>query len=247
MMMGDGKPDGGCLAWTIVLSSFMVSFLQDGFRDSFGLLLPAIADHFQVGRAEAALTSSFMTLLTLGSGPLVAALLTSNGHRKVTLAGVLLATGGLLLSALYIQLSISPSIIVLYLTIGLLTGFGFGLMYLPAMDIVEHFFSRRLGLAMGLACCGSGFGQFVLAPLLHLATDHFGLVGTLYCLSATVSVAFFFALLYRLPGSNEKEELGESKGDFGGLTTWLSSISLNSRQSLASTKDNCAHVKWNAR
>ena len=30
--MSSGKPDGGCLAWTIVASSFMVSFLQDGFR-----------------------------------------------------------------------------------------------------------------------------------------------------------------------------------------------------------------------
>ena len=28
---------GGCLAWTIVLSSFMVSFLQDGFRFLFPL------------------------------------------------------------------------------------------------------------------------------------------------------------------------------------------------------------------
>jgi len=215
MMISDGKPDGGCLAWTIVASSFMVSFLQDGFRDSFGLLLPAIADHFKVGRAEAALTSSFMTLLTLGSGPLVAALLTSNGHRKVTLAGVALATIGLLLSALYIQVSTAPSILVLYLTIGLLTGLGFGLMYLPAMDIVEQFFSRRLGLAMGLACCGSGFGQFVLAPLLHLATEHLGLTGTLYCLSATVAAAVFFALLYRLP-SNEKE-IERIEGRFRGI------------------------------
>ena len=115
----------------------------------------------------------------------------------MTLAGVLLATGGLLLSALYIQVSTSPSIIVLYITIGLLTGLGFGLMYLPAMDIVDHFFNRRLGLAMGLACSGSGFGQFVLAPLLHLATDHLGLTGTLYCLSGTVAVAVFFVLLYR--------------------------------------------------
>ena len=104
---------------------------------------------------------------------------------------------GLVLSALYIQFS-TASILVLYLTIGLFTGLGFGLMYLPAMDIVEHFFSRRLGLAMGLACCGSGFGQFVLAPLLNLATEQLGLPGTLYCLSATVAAAVFFALLYRL-------------------------------------------------
>ena len=49
------------------------SFLVAGganvdFRNSFGLLLPPIAEHFKVGRAEAALTSSFLTLLTLGSG-----------------------------------------------------------------------------------------------------------------------------------------------------------------------------------
>ena len=130
-------------------------------------------------------------------GPLAAALLTSFGHRKVSLVGVLLSTVGLLLAALYIQLSTNPHIVVLYLTIGLLTGLGFGLMYLPAMDIVDHFFSRRLGLAMGLACCGSGFGQFVLAPLLQLAIQHLGLTGTLYCLSATVAAAVFFVLLYR--------------------------------------------------
>ena len=40
--------------------------LQDGFRDSFGLLMPSLADHFDVGRAEAILTCSIMTLLTLG-------------------------------------------------------------------------------------------------------------------------------------------------------------------------------------
>ena len=140
-----------------------------------------------------------LTCLIFPSGPLVATLLTSSSHRKVTLAGVLLATVGLLLSAAYIHISLAPCIIVLYLTIGLLTGLGFGLMYLPAMDIVEHFFSRRLGLAMGLACCGSGLGQFVLAPVLHIASDHLGLAGTLYCLSATVACAVFFALVYRSP------------------------------------------------
>ena len=147
-------------------------------------------------------SSSEFIAISDHSGPLAAALLTSFGHRKVSLAGVLLATTGLLLAALYIQVSTAPHIVVLYLIIGLLTGLGFGLMYLPAMDIVDHFFSRRLGLAMGLACCGSGFGQFVLAPLLHLAVEHLGLVGTLYCLAATVAAAVFFVLLYRLTINN---------------------------------------------
>ena len=62
--------------------------------------------------------------------------------RKLTLAGVFLSSLGLLVSGLYIQLVASPNILVLYLTVGVATGFGFGLMFLPAMDIVEHYFNR---------------------------------------------------------------------------------------------------------
>ena len=131
------------------------------------------------------------------AGPLVAALLNSYSHRKVTLAGVLLATTGLLLSALYIKLSTAPSIVVLYITIGLVTGLGFGLMYLPAVDIVEHFFSRRLGLAIALSGCGQAVGQIVVAPLLNLATDHLGLAETLFCVSPSVATGVFFAFFYR--------------------------------------------------
>ena len=38
------------------------------FRNNFGLIVPAIAKHFNAGRADVVLTSSFMTLLLLGSG-----------------------------------------------------------------------------------------------------------------------------------------------------------------------------------
>ena len=79
-MLGEGwgktnshhHPDGGCMAWIIVAASFMVSFLQDGFSNSFGIILPSISDNFGVGRAESSLTNSIMTALTLGSGPFAA-------------------------------------------------------------------------------------------------------------------------------------------------------------------------------
>ena len=124
--MSSGKLDGGCLAWTVVASSFMVNFLWGGFRFStmfhlrsqknylpppwpaywgydiksqlhcfwlffflqnvasfslsFGVLLPVIADHFKVGRAEAALISSFILLLTLGSGRHICAMKSLSFH-----------------------------------------------------------------------------------------------------------------------------------------------------------------------
>ena len=132
------------------------------------------------------------------------------------MVGVLLATTGFLLSALYIQLSTAPYIVVLYITIGLITGVGFGLMYLPAMDIVEHFFSRRLGLATGLIGCGTAVGQIVVAPLLNLANDHLGLAETLFCVSASVATGVFFAFFYRCnsKGRVQKPESRKSSANF---------------------------------
>ena len=118
-------------------ASFFISFLQDGFTYSFGLLLPRISEHFHVGRGEAALTSSIMIFLIFASGPLVAALTTKYGHRLVTVLGVAVSSSGLLMAAVYIHLVMEPSIVVLHVSVGLLTGLGFGLMYLPAWDIVE--------------------------------------------------------------------------------------------------------------
>ena len=69
----------------------MVSFLQDGFRDSFGLILPAICNHFHVGRAEASFTNSIMVFLTLGSGPLAAYMVKKMGHRLTTIIGVIMS------------------------------------------------------------------------------------------------------------------------------------------------------------
>ena len=69
------KPDGGCVAWTVVAASFMISLIQEGTIYSFGILVPRISDRFGVGRAEASLASSIFIFLTFASGPAVAALI----------------------------------------------------------------------------------------------------------------------------------------------------------------------------
>lgn len=142
-----------------------------------------------------------MTMLTLGVGPVAAALVARLGHRLTTLLGALFASTGLLAAGTYIRVAgEGQSILLVHVTVGGMVGLGFGLMYLPAMDIVPHFFLRRLGLATGLAAAGSGVGQVVLAPVLHLATASLGLATTLQCLAGLVASAALFALLYGLPG-----------------------------------------------
>ena len=65
---------------TALLLTFFLSENVASFRLSFGVLLPVIADHFKVGRAEAALISSFMNLLTLGSGRHICAMKSFSFH-----------------------------------------------------------------------------------------------------------------------------------------------------------------------
>ena len=42
---------------------------------------------------------------------------------------------------------------VVHVSVGGLVGLGFGLMYLPAMDIVPHYFDRR--------CSGTNFQEYI--------------------------------------------------------------------------------------
>lgn len=157
--MSQEKPDGGCLAWSIVAASSIVSFIQDGFLYSFGLLLPVLSTEFGVSKTEASLVHTLMSFMTLGSGPVVAEMTKRFGHRAVSVAGTLLAMAGLAAAGLYFFRANKPTIEMIYLFVGIFTGFGFGMMYTPAMDIIEHYFDR----AIGIAAAGSGLGQFAIA------------------------------------------------------------------------------------
>ena len=77
----------------------------------------------------------------------------------VTIAGAILASSGMALSAA------AESIVILYFTVGVLTGLGFGLIYLPAIVSVSIYFEKKRAFATGIAVCGSGLGTFLFAPL----------------------------------------------------------------------------------
>ena len=102
-----------------------------------------------------------MVFLTLASSPLAAWTVTRLGCRATLALGVVTASAGLLGAAAYIHLASTdrprsaaaseanitsttsssssghPNILVLYATVGLLTGLGFGLTYLPSMTVSQ--------------------------------------------------------------------------------------------------------------
>ncbi|KAF9436709.1 hypothetical protein BGZ76_003197 [Entomortierella beljakovae] len=71
----------------------------------------------------------------------------------------------------------------LYVTQGVLFGIGASLSYYPAIAVPSHHFTKRRGLATGLAVSGVGVGGLVLAPLTHWFIDRVGVFWTLRILA----------------------------------------------------------------
>lgn len=83
-------------------------------------------------------------------GPVVSALANKYGCRAVCIAGSIISAAAFVLS------TFSTSVNMLMLTYGILGGFGFGLIYLPAVVAVGYYFETKRSLATGIAVCGSG-------------------------------------------------------------------------------------------
>ncbi|XP_033739187.1 monocarboxylate transporter 9-like [Pecten maximus] len=63
-------------------------------------------------------------------------------------------------------------------------GIGFSMMFLPSIVMIGIYFERRRAMAMGLAVCGAGVGNFVFAPLGKFLLEEYGWRGTMWVISA---------------------------------------------------------------
>ncbi len=90
------------------------------------------------------------------------------GPRKVVLAGGIILCCGFILSA-FIRTRLE-----LYITYGMISGLGGGLVYLPPIATAPKWWPDRKALATGFAVVGLGLGSFIMAPLATYIIDHHG-------------------------------------------------------------------------
>ncbi|XP_037048816.1 uncharacterized protein LOC119083250 isoform X5 [Bradysia coprophila] len=159
-------PDGG-YGWVIVFASFMCNMIVDGIAYTFGVFLGEFVSYFGEGKGKVAWVGSLLSGVYLSAGPVVSALANKYGCRAVCIAGSIISCVAFVLS------TFSTSVNMLMLTYGVLGGFGFGLIYLPAVVAVGYYFETKRSLATGIAVCGSGFGTFTFAPFANYLLEHF--------------------------------------------------------------------------
>ena len=212
-------PDGGW-GWVIVIASFLVNMIADGITFSFGVLFIELQKEFAESKAVTAAVVSLFHSVPLLVGPIASALTDRYGCRKMTILGSLLATVGFLLSSFCYRLEL------LYLTFGLMSGFGLSLCYVAAIVIVAYYFDRRRSFATGISVCGSGVGTFVFAPIIHYLIEEYGgwrgatVVLAGFLLNMCVCGALFRDLEYpRKIRRHRKSSGSQKRGSFGSASS----------------------------
>lgn len=151
-------PKEGLTAWIQVLGAFILNLNTWGLMNSYG----AFQTFYQLEMLKDSSSSSiawigsvqafFLFLVSLIAGPLFDA-----GYLRT-----LLWLGSLLLVVGSFLTSITSAYWQVFLTQALMTGLGFGCLYLPAPAVVSQHFHASTSLAMGASSTGSAIGTYVL-------------------------------------------------------------------------------------
>jgi len=175
----------GWYAWLVVCCSFTCVCVLDGIGYSFGVFFETLLHDLSGGQGRGVL--SIAGGLQVGvyglASPVVARLVDRYGERRCCVAGGLVSALGLGLA------STASSIPGLILAYSVVTGVGFGLLYLPSVVIVpKYFVHKHRGLATGVVLCAAGVGTFLVAPLAQLMLDSWGWRGAMQGLALLAGV-----------------------------------------------------------
>ena len=96
----------------------------------------------------------------------------------------------------------------------MVTGLGFGLMYLPSIVIVSQHFTSRRALATGIVLCAAGAGTFLFAPLTEQLVESLGWRGAMRVLAGACSACAVCGAAM-VPGQAGQEDVhgGGDDGD----------------------------------
>ncbi len=145
--------------WTIVAAAFSVLFIAYGAQYSFGVFFNALLDEF--GWSRSSLSGAF-SLYAFGYcvfGFPAGRLTDRWGPR------VVITVGGLFLATAFAGMALVTDLWHPYVLYGLVAALGMGTAYVPCNSTIVKWFSRRRGLAVGMASSGGSVGTFVLPPV----------------------------------------------------------------------------------
>lgn len=186
-------PEEPPYGWVVVWACFTALAVIFGVAYSFAAFFAPFAAEFDASRAEVSLVFGLSGLLYFLLGAFAGMLSDRYGPRRVVSAGMLCIAGALL------GASVAGSMAQVTLPYGLGLGLGIALVYTPSIGCVQPWFTRRRGLAAGVASAGIGAGTLVVPLLAAAAIAMWQWRGAMLALAAGVLVLGLGAALLLRP------------------------------------------------
>ena len=155
--------------WLVVAVAIVTIGIGANSRTAFSLLFPPILDETGWSRGLTAGIFSFGFLASIPLSAGIGWLIDRLGPGFVMPIGAWTVAVGLILA------TFATEPWHLYVTMGgLAVGASISLAFIGHGSFIPNWFSRRRGLAMGIAASGVGFGALALFPWMQWILDHFG-------------------------------------------------------------------------
>ncbi|XP_022089817.1 monocarboxylate transporter 11-like [Acanthaster planci] len=165
-------PDGGW-AWLVLVGAFLSQALTYGYYGAVAVYVPVWIDFFDSSATESSLivslSSFFIGFLSVVAGILI----TRFSVRSIWMIGGVLASLGLLISAL------ATGTLFLTLSMSLITALGFSVCVNCSLVALGMYFKKRRTVAFGIASSGFAGGQIILTPLVEYLIDQYGWRGSM--------------------------------------------------------------------
>ncbi|KAJ7796288.1 MFS general substrate transporter [Mycena leptocephala] len=205
-------PEGGHRAWATVAGAFLIQFCGFGYTTTFGVYQDFYVRDYLSQSSSSAISwiGSVNALLVISVG-LVCGRLYDRGHFH------LLVYGGCFIqsfSIFMLSLCQREHLYQIFLAQGIGAGLGAGIVYVPSIAVVSHYFQRRRALAMSIVASGSSFGA-VIHPIIFNNTLHtsLGFGNSVRASAALITGLLVLACLLtrpRLPPSQNDPEFWKS-------------------------------------
>ncbi|KAI9311979.1 major facilitator superfamily domain-containing protein [Dichotomocladium elegans] len=163
-------PDGG-YGWAVVVAGFFGNFVVFGISTIWGVFSQALATSVLAGKAT---TLQLMTVGSIANVCLnlftpLSTLFIRFGSRFTYAFGSLFMCAGIILA------EFSTEIWHLYLTQGILFGFGASFVYMSVVSVIPQWFTTKRGTAMGMSSAGTGLGGLALSPMASFLISKYGI------------------------------------------------------------------------
>ncbi|GIY34630.1 monocarboxylate transporter 12 [Caerostris darwini] len=184
--------------WVVVFTTFTINLILDGVMYTLGIFYAEFIDYFKTTPGKASTVVSVFVGVSYCFGPVASGFVNKYGCRVVSSVGTIISCVGLLLSLAV------PEVEYLYFTIGIITGAGFGLVYLPSVISIPMYLEKNVATAIGISLAGSGIGALIFAPLMAWLINYYGSwKGALLIATGLILNCLVLSLFYRDPIGNK--------------------------------------------